>query len=74
MDRAINLERTIKEKFSLSRAKIRAGLAKMDALKIHKIQSSQTDFDEFCACLADLFDGCNLVEEIRDEIAGRGER
>lgn len=60
------MELTIKEKLALALAKIQAGGMKLRHFKAYRIQTSEPDFDEFCKAAADIFDGCNLIEEIKD--------
>lgn len=64
------MELTIKEKLALALAKLQAGGMKLRHFKAYRIQSNEADFDEFCKCAADIFDGCNLIEEIKDTCAG----
>lgn len=60
------MENTIKDKLAMALAKLQAGALKLKHFKAYKIQENKAEFDEFCACAADIFDGCNLIEDIKE--------
>lgn len=68
------MELSLKEKLSLSLAKLQAGVLKLKHFKAYRLQVSESEFDEFCKCAADIFDGCNLLEDVKDACAGEFEQ
>ena len=61
------MEPTIKDKLALALAKLQAGCFKLKHFKAYKIQENELEFDEFCRCSVDIFEGCDLIEEIKDK-------
>lgn len=60
---------TMKEQLIYVVSRLKAGTAKIQVCKAYKIRSNEADFNAFCDAASDLFDACNVIEDIRDTCA-----
>ena len=58
--------RDMKEQLIFAISRLKAGTAKLQVCKAYKIRSNTADFDAFCNAATDLFDACNIIEEIKE--------